>query len=206
MSVMWGKNIIDIIFQFNIYYEGFGIEMKLRLTQIFLQHFSVLYYESFGIEIKESLSSTHDSFPHLFSDQRTRHDSFPYFIYYNESSIYIILRPNALLSACFYEGACNNTLVAFCYDLIGVAFSGLHILANRNVFFFFFFETFWRGRDEFAELQACIVPNNDAGKKQYVLQSITIFFKKIKFQFFFFKFLIFFQFFEFFQNFHFFFN
>jgi hypothetical protein len=53
--------------------------------------------------------------------------------------IYTIRRPNALLSACFYEGACNNTLVTFCYDLIGVAFSGLHILANRNVFFFFFF-------------------------------------------------------------------
>jgi hypothetical protein len=27
-----------------------------------------------------------------------------------------------------------------------------------------------------AELQACIVPNDDVGKKQYVLRSITIFF------------------------------
>lgn len=29
-----------------------------------------------------------------------------------------------------------------------------------------------RGRDEFAELQACIVPNEFAGKKQYMLRSI----------------------------------
>jgi len=29
-----------------------------------------------------------------------------------------------------------------------------------------------------AELQACVVPNDDAGKKQYVLRSIAIFFKK----------------------------
>jgi hypothetical protein len=31
-----------------------------------------------------------------------------------------------------------------------------------------------------AELQACIVPNDNAGKKRYVLRSIAIFFKKIK--------------------------
>lgn len=30
-----------------------------------------------------------------------------------------------------------------------------------------------RGRDEFSELQACIVPNDSGGKKQYVLRSIT---------------------------------
>jgi hypothetical protein len=30
-----------------------------------------------------------------------------------------------------------------------------------------------RGGDEFAELQACIVPNDAAGKKQYVLRSIA---------------------------------
>ncbi|XP_059429477.1 uncharacterized protein LOC132163271 [Corylus avellana] len=30
-----------------------------------------------------------------------------------------------------------------------------------------------RGADEFAELQACIVPNDSAGKKQYVLRSIA---------------------------------
>ncbi|GMN26451.1 hypothetical protein TIFTF001_001311 [Ficus carica] len=29
-----------------------------------------------------------------------------------------------------------------------------------------------RGRDEFTELQACIVPNDSAGKKQYMLRSI----------------------------------
>lgn len=29
-----------------------------------------------------------------------------------------------------------------------------------------------RGRDRFAELQACIVPNESAGKKQYMLRSI----------------------------------
>lgn len=29
-----------------------------------------------------------------------------------------------------------------------------------------------RGRDEFAELQACIVPNDSAGRKQYMLRSI----------------------------------
>ena len=30
-----------------------------------------------------------------------------------------------------------------------------------------------RGVDEFAELQACIVPNDSAGKKQYMLRSIA---------------------------------
>lgn len=30
-----------------------------------------------------------------------------------------------------------------------------------------------RGPDEFAELQACIVPNDSSGKKNYVLRSIT---------------------------------
>lgn len=30
-----------------------------------------------------------------------------------------------------------------------------------------------RGRHEFSELQACIVPNDTAGRKQYVLRSIT---------------------------------
>ena len=29
-----------------------------------------------------------------------------------------------------------------------------------------------RGRDDFSELQACIVPNDSAGKKQYMLRSI----------------------------------
>ena len=30
-----------------------------------------------------------------------------------------------------------------------------------------------RGLDEFAELQACIVPNDSSGKKQFVLRSIS---------------------------------
>jgi hypothetical protein len=35
MSVMYDKNVVDIFSQFNIYYEGFGIEINVTLTQIF---------------------------------------------------------------------------------------------------------------------------------------------------------------------------
>jgi hypothetical protein len=88
----------------------------------------------------ESLS-THESFPHLFFRPKNMAWSVSlFYILQWVFKIYIlyifrIRRPNALWSACFYEGACNNTPMTFCYDLIGLAFSGFHVLANHNVFF-----------------------------------------------------------------------